>query len=644
MRLAEPWALAALLLVPLVIFAHFALERRRRARLARAGDPELLAQMTAAAGGDGGGARVARAWLLAAALGLVAVALARPQFGLRTETRRARGMDVVVALDLSRSMLARDVVPSRLERARIELDELIDQLPGDRLGLVGFTSIALPLCPLTIDHSALKLQLRSTGPDDLPRGGTGVGEAIRQAKQMLASAKDTGAAKAILVITDGEDHEGDPEGAARDAKAAGIEVHVAGIGSRTGEPIPILDASGKVDGYVKDGAGQTVISRLDEKNLRAVADAGGGLLALPVGDGGLDLGAVRARLATLKKADLEDRVVRVYEERFQWFLAPGFALLLLATVVRPSRRRRGRRAFALLLAGALLTSGRAEAAGPFEKEDPDVRAGTEALQGGRGEEAAEAYRRAAARLGRDPRLAYNQGLAEVAKGERDAAITQFQTALEAAKDPALRGQAAFALGNTYRELKKWDEAIGAYKRALIEDPRIAGARRNLEIAQRLKAIAAAQPKQENPDGEPDPDQKPDSPDAGPRDGGEDGGASDGGGDEGGADASAGDSGEGEGAADAGAGGDGGQSPPESGDAGASAEDGGNAGESGGEDAGPSGDAAAPQQPEAGKDGAKEELGKQDAEQLLDALQQQEKALQRKKLLEKYRGKTVEKDW
>ncbi|MCK6552776.1 VWA domain-containing protein, partial [Myxococcota bacterium] len=339
MRLGEPWALALLVLAPLVLVLHVVLERRRARRIGAAGDASLIGALVLAEADGGKTIRLARAILLSIALLFAVLALARPQFGMRTEMRKGRGIDLVVALDLSKSMLARDVVPSRLDRARLEIEEMVKQLAGDRIGLVGFTSMALPLCPLTVDHSALRLQLRSADPADFPRGGTAITEAITAAQQMLDSSKKTGAAQAILLITDGEENEGDPAAAATKAKEAGIEVHVAGVGSRTGEPIPLVKDDGTMDGYLKDAQGQTVISRLDEATLRKVADAGGGKLALPSDIGGLDLSSVRAHLATLKRAELEDRVVRVYEERYQWALVPAVLALFAATFLRSTRRR-----------------------------------------------------------------------------------------------------------------------------------------------------------------------------------------------------------------------------------------------------------------------------------------------------------------
>lgn len=648
MRLAEPWALLALVLVPAALFAWWLKERQNLRQLKRAGDPHLVRRLTEA-GPDGGAAvRLAQAILLSLAMALVAVALARPQFGLRTELRKARGMDVVLALDLSRSMLARDVVPSRLERARIELSDLIDNLGGDRVGLVGFTSIALPLAPLTVDHAAVKLQLRSATPDDLPRGGTSISDAVQAGLRMLESAPESGGAQAIVVVTDGEEHEGDPKAAANKAAELGVEVHVVGVGSRTGEPIPMLDKGGNVTGYLKDARGQTVVSRLNEAMLRDIAEAGTGLVALPGPQGGLDLSAVRAHLSTQKKAELSDRVVRVYEERFQWFLAPALFLLLLATGLRPRRRL----AQVLTLALVMTAGAGPASADPLKAEDPDAKTARQALADGRGEDAVKAYEQALDRLGPRADLLYDLGLAETSRGELDKAISRFQQAKEASDSARLRGKSAFALGNTYRQLNKYDEAMKAYRQALMEDPSLTGARRNLELTRAMKAVAAAQPKPDNPDGEPDPDKPPpedqdggvsdagdssdggDGSDAGPQDAGQgDGGGEQGdGGDS--PDAGAG-SGQGE---DSGAQQDGSQGTPDGG-SGQSPDANTPAGQDGG-----SGDASPAAQPDQAQAEPEKALDKQDVEELLDALQEQEKALERKRMLQKLGGKTVKKDW
>lgn len=294
---------------------------------------------------------------------------------------------------------------------------------------------------------------------------------------------------------------------------------------------------------------------------------------------------------------------------------------MLAAVLRPSKPRRlivgGLTALALIAGPSI-----SHAAGPLESEDPDVAAGNAALSAGKAEEAQLAYKRARDRLGDRPEILFNNALTDVARGELDQAISGFQSAANQSTDPALRGQASYALGNALRKLKKYDEALDAYKNALMADPSLGGARRNYEITQRLKAIQDAQPKNDNEDGEPDENKS--SPDGGTGDGG----PSDGGG-EGQGDGGPPDAGPSDGGPDQSDGG--GQNPPDAGK------------DNGKGDAG-AGDAStqppAPSQPEE----PEEEVDRQQAEAILDALQDQEEALKRERLLKRYKGRAVTKDW
>ncbi|MFO0727399.1 MAG: VWA domain-containing protein [Myxococcota bacterium] len=629
MRFAEPLGILWALLAPLIIFMEAWLERRRTAALGQAGDLGLITEMTGLGEDRGRRTRRIEAYLIAAAMVLLSIAMARPQFGARTELSKARGMDIVIALDLSRSMLAQDVAPSRLERAKIELLSFAKELRGDRVGLVGFTSVALPLCPLTVDKSALGIQLRSAGPDALPRGGTAIADAIRVSKEMLDRSPYKDSGKAIVVVTDGEEHEGDPEAAAKEAKEAGIDVHVVGVGSAAGEPIPLPEG-----GYLKDLSGQTVISRLDEGMLQKIADAGSGLAALPGPSGGFDLGPVRGRLAQMEKAELETRTIRVYEERYRWFLVPALALLAIASLVRPRRRTEMLPAAGLLL--LLLSPSLSASADPLEREHPDVKEGNALLQSGKAKEALEAYERAQKSLGQDPRVVLDQGLAQAAAGELDKAIDAYKSALAAGQDKGLRSQAAYAMGNAYRAMKKYDEAVTSYRRALVEDPSFSAARKNLELTSAMKRIAPLQPHPPNKDG--DKKQPPNDQDGGASDGGgQDGGSSgdsgsqgqDGGGNEG-------QDGGGEGQDSGGQGGaqDAGNSPD--GGSGSGAQDGGGGADGGSEDGGAG--ASGQQQDSAEKPDEKR------AQQILDALEAREKAVQNQAKKKKVTPRRVEKDW
>jgi Ca-activated chloride channel family protein len=489
-RFASPeWLLLGLsAVVALALSAAWSARRRRR--IGAQVDPALFAAMTEADRPE----RVRRRqwWLGLAALVLASVALARPQYGHRTEVRKGLGIELVFALDLSRSMLAEDVKPSRLERARLELEDLLRRLEGHRVGLVGFTTVGIPLTPLTVDRSAVHLQLERAEPSIMPRGGTSIAQAIESARGLLEAAQTPGAGRAIVVVTDGEDHEGRAEAAARRAQEAGIDVHVVGIGGTEGQPIPEYE-DGVRRGYVKDDVGRTVLTRLEPESLRAIAEAGGGVAALPgPRAGGIDFRPLRRHLAALDEAELQARTVRVYEERYRWFLWPALVVLLLSTLLGVRRRRSSVVGMAVLVLGAAWPTG-ATAQSVLERPEPEVKAGVEALREGDAERAEATFDRLIETLGPTPELLYDRGLARAAQERWDEAVRDFEQAAREAANPSLRGRAQYALGNAHRRAERLDEAIDAYRQALLSDPSLEAARKNLEVTRAMKALAPPPP-------------------------------------------------------------------------------------------------------------------------------------------------------
>jgi len=336
MRFGHPHALWLLLAVPLVGLAYvWGFEARRR-RLARLGDAALIARMTA-------GVSIARKWvragLVVLALGLAALALARPQAGGRARLAKQRGLDLVVALDFSRSMLAKDVYPSRLERAKRELEQLLDTRGGDRVGVVAFAGESLTYPPTT-DYAAVKLFWRDLGPWDMPVGGTAIGRAIRSALDQLVALRGNGGAtrgQAILLLTDGEDTESEPLQMADEASKLGVKIFTVGIGSRSGELIPEYDEQGKVTGYVKDAEGHYVTSRLAEDMLMDIARrTGGEYFHADARRFGVE--DVERALAGLTHTENEARVVRQYDEIFELPLFAAF-LLLVGEACMTERRK-----------------------------------------------------------------------------------------------------------------------------------------------------------------------------------------------------------------------------------------------------------------------------------------------------------------
>lgn len=268
---------------------------------------------------------------------LIAFSLAQPQCGSHAQITKRRGIDLVVALDASKSMFARDVQPNRLERAKLELLTLLDELKGDRVGLVVFAGDAFIQCPLTSDYGAAKMFLRAVDPEQMQQGGTNIGGALLLAKEVLDGADRGAKDRVIVLLSDGEDLQGDVKDATETLRDAGIRVYAVGIGSEAGEPIPILNKKGEVVGYKKGPDGETVLTRLDRQGLATIAEeTDGEFFYQPKG---VAMGQVVSRIDQLQKSELDSRVTVMYDERFQYFASPGFALLLAGMAIRLSRRR-----------------------------------------------------------------------------------------------------------------------------------------------------------------------------------------------------------------------------------------------------------------------------------------------------------------
>ena len=337
MRIATPHLLWLLLAVPAAVIAYALYFAQRRRLLARLGNGPMIERMIAS---TSVARKVVRAVEVVAALALIALALARPQAGGRAKLTKQPGLDLVVALDFSRSMLAKDVYPSRLERAKRELERLMDRLGGDRIGLVAFAGETLSYPPTT-DYAALKLFWRDLYPWDMPVGGTAIGRAMRASLDLLTRIRVQGGAtraQVILLLTDGEDTDSEPLEVADQASKLGVKVFTVGIGSRSGELIPEFDEKGQVTGYVKDADGKYVTSRLGEATLTKIAEKTGGeyFHADPKRFG---VEEVESALAGLKRSENEARVVKQYDEVYEILLLPAF-LLLVGEACSTDRRRR----------------------------------------------------------------------------------------------------------------------------------------------------------------------------------------------------------------------------------------------------------------------------------------------------------------
>jgi Ca-activated chloride channel family protein len=332
-RFASPEWLPGLFLVPVLLLVFWAGRMRRRRLLDRFGDSALVQRLTDSV------SLAARRWkasLILLAIGLLVLAAARPQFGTRVETVRRRGQDVMVAVDLSRSMLAQDVTPSRLDRARLAVLRLIRALDGDRIGLVAFAGDAFVQSPLTVDYAAAALFLNAMDPEMMPVPGTDLGEALRMSLDALEQAGRED--RLIVVVTDGEDHEGQVEAQTQRAAERGVRIHAVGIGSAEGVPIPESLGSGGSVSFKRDEAGNVVTTRLEEGILRGMAETTGGRY-VRVTPGSTAFEDLMDEIAGGEGEELEAREITQFEEQYQLFLGVAIALLLAETLV-PDRRKR----------------------------------------------------------------------------------------------------------------------------------------------------------------------------------------------------------------------------------------------------------------------------------------------------------------
>jgi Ca-activated chloride channel family protein len=500
MRLAHPELLWLLLLAPLVVLGFSLSHARRQRALERLGEHPVIARMMATVSTP---RKVARVALLVLGLVLVVLGLSRPQAGGRARLEKSKGLDIVVALDFSKSMLAKDIYPSRLERAKRELERLLDQLAGDRVGLVAFAGETLSYPPST-DYDALKLFWRDLSPADMPVGGTAIGRALRAGIDMLTRLRvhQGGATRdqVILLLTDGEDTESKPLEMADEAAKLGIKIFAVGIGSRSGELIPEPGADNQPGGFLKDKDGKYVTSRIDEGLLTQLAQkTGGGYLRADGKQFGVE--AVTATLMGLKRTASESKLVKHYDEAFEFLLFPAFLLLAVEICLSDRRRRPAGAALVFFLALPFLG-----AWNPLERPNPAVEDGNTALKAGKADEALSRYDAALSKGNANPAIHFNRGNALYSLSRFDEAAQEFLHAT-AASDPRLKSAAFYNLGNSHFKLNKYDEAIPAYTHALSLDPANQRAKWNLELALQKKKEADEKKKQDDKKNQDNKDKK-----------------------------------------------------------------------------------------------------------------------------------------
>ena len=319
------WLLLLVPVLPLLYALSLALRRRRLAKL---GDPAAAARLMPHYSRAKGWIRLI---LVDLAVGLLAIALARPQIGAKLAERETRGAEIMICLDVSNSMLAEDYSPNRLERAKLAISRLVDRLRDDRIGLIIFAGKPFVQLPITTDYVSAKMFLSSIGPDSVPVQGTAIGDAVLTAVKSFSSQSEK--SRAIILITDGENHEDDAVAAAKQVAEAGVKLYTIGVGSPEGQPIRL---NGEL---LKDREGNIVVTKLDEGTLRKMAQAGGGAY-VRAGNEEFGLNPIINDLRRLEDEHFKSVVFEEYDEQYMYFVAAALVLLAVAFLIGDRRAKR----------------------------------------------------------------------------------------------------------------------------------------------------------------------------------------------------------------------------------------------------------------------------------------------------------------
>jgi Ca-activated chloride channel homolog len=331
-RFANPDFLYLLLLLPVLILLYILNVIRKRNVLKRVGEANLVSRLIPEM------SKIRPTVKFILQLGAVAtgiIMLARPQFGSKIEDVKKQGVEVIIALDVSNSMLAEDIQPDRLTRAKQAISRLVDNLDNDKIGLIVFAGDAYIQIPLTTDYISAKMFLSAITPDIVPKQGTAIGSAISLGMRSFSPGE--GKSKAIIIITDGENHEDDPVKEAEGASKAGIIIYTLGIGSTEGVPIPIL-RNGRKD-FLKDEKGNTVITRLDEDILKKIALATNGNY-VRASNSNIGLDEIFSDIKKMKKQDLQSTQYTEYNDQYQIFAALTLLILLIDFIIMERKNRR----------------------------------------------------------------------------------------------------------------------------------------------------------------------------------------------------------------------------------------------------------------------------------------------------------------
>ncbi len=329
-RFEHPEYLYLFFVIPALVVLYYISYRMKKKALKEYGDMSIISQLMPFASFT---RPVYKFAIMLLAFCFLVIAIAGPQFGSKLRKIKRKGVEVVIALDVSNSMLAQDIKPNRLESAKRAISKMVDNLNNDKIGLIVFAGEAYTQLPITTDYSSAKLFLSTINTDIVPIQGTAIGSAINLASKSFTP--DSEASKAIIVITDGENHEDDATAAAKAALEQGIVVHTIAMGLPKGAPIPIKGKSGQ---FRQDEDGNVVISKLDEKMLAEIAEAGGGNM-IKANNTTTGLKALFKEINKMEKTELEQRIYSDYDEKFQYFIAFVLLLILIEYLILDRKNR-----------------------------------------------------------------------------------------------------------------------------------------------------------------------------------------------------------------------------------------------------------------------------------------------------------------
>jgi tetratricopeptide (TPR) repeat protein len=485
--------LIALAALPVIVFFYLSITKWKKNTAKKIGDPLLIKELTAQYSPK---KFFTKFILFSLAFALCAFAVAGLVKPDGTQKVNLKGTDIMIALDVSKSMLAEDIKPSRLERAKQVISKIIENSPEDRVGLVIFAGRAYLQMPMTVDHAAAKMYLSSASPDDVPSQGTVISQALKMCFAAFNPKEKT--YKSIVLISDGEDHDDDALKVAKQLAEQGIMINTIGIGSPQGAPI--MDS--ETGQYKTDLQGQTVISKLNQEELADIAKAGNGTYQLYSNTNEIADNIKKSLSGISQKATVSDNSFTVFKQYYQYILAVAFGLLLIEFFVGERRKSGIKNVVAVFVFMMLSTNS-------FSQNSKDeIFKGNKAYKENNFAAAESAYREVLKKDENNDIANYNLGNVLYKKEDAEEAAKYFDEAIKNTKDNQLKQKAFYNKGVAYQKAKKLPECIVAYKNALMLNPNDEDARQNLERALKQQQQQQQQNKKDNQDKKQQPkDQK-----------------------------------------------------------------------------------------------------------------------------------------